>query len=905
MRKQNLKLVAVLVVVSCCHSASRAAEYDMYAIPSWGDLACVYSSGTDPAMETPQALENMIKHWKNRGFTGVMLRTDLADMPPDQLVRNRPSEKQNPRLSLMWKHLDGLRKDFQLHAVGAKLAAKHDFKFYSFHPHTYSDGAPSGVGTPGAGRMVPWSYCMKYYLDHPEGVTVDRKGNKLWMVREYAYPEARRTKVEEVAYLARELGVRNIVICMRSELGQLQDNPAKADQYGFNQPVVNDMKRLYGVDIMTDPRFDVFSATFNTADPMVQNWRKLRGSYVTQLYRELRRALREVSPDVRLVVTLSGDHVGPPLGNWILDWRTWIDEGLIDEIITPVFFEASFDLESQNKGYLTDVRHGLGAISPTTLKDYILKSKHPEIRVIVSGGPTYFFTPPPPGGDAWRNDVWLDSYTLAWYQRWEQWKEDLGRQGHIAFLDQNFDDCPADGQGLSDGGGWGMLAHDAAQHKCAGTWYSLGNGKDSKPVAQEQVHHGSQGRAMKLTRTIDGKGALYGWHNSSPDRGLPTSCLDNAIVNGLCEFDFWVYRPDESSSLSVLLQSEKLERDIGLRIDPLTGFVSYSQAGVWIPSKHVVPSGQWQKLSIRVDLERGGYSAFGGAAGVLEICRDIDWIPPQPRTIVHLGENIPIPVPSYKYFKQVCFAPEGEAGNVSYVDDVQVRWMPAMHFTTADEVLFRDDFESYPADRADAEPLVQSGQWRIADEQLKRATVYRGTSFGEGFKSLKVTHGMDLRAVTPQLKLLRDNKKIITIDCDVFVRSNRNFPHMIPDSKSQSAHGTEIRLAGDDGKSCVAAARASPDGMWQVANGTGYADTKMHVDHDVWNHVQMAIDPVTWTYRVTVQPLGGLPVMLATTPCGPQTHHPANLAVSIRPSASTNHLTLYDNVVVGQADRTR
>lgn len=47
--------------------------------------------------------------------------------------------------------------------------------------------------------MIPWSYSSTYFLEHPEGITVDRKGNKLWMVREYAYPEAGRPKLRSLS----------------------------------------------------------------------------------------------------------------------------------------------------------------------------------------------------------------------------------------------------------------------------------------------------------------------------------------------------------------------------------------------------------------------------------------------------------------------------------------------------------------------------------------------------------------------------------------------------------------------------------------------------------------------------------------------------------------------------------
>ncbi|MBM4087414.1 MAG: hypothetical protein FJ272_21690, partial [Planctomycetes bacterium] len=277
------------------------ATYRNNAIPSWGDYVCAFGPGTDPAMDSPEAVENMIRHWIGRGFTGVYLRTDLAQLDPSMIRRN-PVRQPNPRLAGFWHFVDEVMERFDVHEVAQRLSDKHDFEFWAWHPHLYSDGAPETAGTTGPGRMVPWSYVSAYTFAHPEAITVDRKGNKLWMVREYAYPGARASKVAEFVHMARKYGIRRFVACMRSEVSQLQDPPDKADQYGFNPPVVDDMKRLYGVDILTDPRFDVDSPSFDPHDPMVENWRNLRGGYVTQFFRELRAALNEVDPKIRICV---------------------------------------------------------------------------------------------------------------------------------------------------------------------------------------------------------------------------------------------------------------------------------------------------------------------------------------------------------------------------------------------------------------------------------------------------------------------------------------------------------------------------------------------------------------------------------------------------------------------------
>ena len=118
------------------------------------------------------------------------------------------------------------------------------------------------------------------------------------------------------------------------------------------------------------------------------------------------------------------------------------------------------------------------------LKAYISKSKHPEIKVIATGGPSFFFTPSPvpAGADGMQCDAWYGAYHLAWYQRWQQFQKDLREFGHIKFIEQNFDTVSPDDY-VMPSGGWGNLAYDPKVRACAGAWWRLGTGSDAKPFA--------------------------------------------------------------------------------------------------------------------------------------------------------------------------------------------------------------------------------------------------------------------------------------------------------------------------------------------------------------------------------------------------------------------------------------
>jgi hypothetical protein len=64
----------------------------------------------------------------------------------------------------------------------------------------------------------------------------------------------------------------------------------------------------------------------------LEEWRRLRGSHFTSFIEDVSGRLR--ARGMSLAVGLPrGDVIGPPLGNWELQWRRWVDRGLVDQIV--------------------------------------------------------------------------------------------------------------------------------------------------------------------------------------------------------------------------------------------------------------------------------------------------------------------------------------------------------------------------------------------------------------------------------------------------------------------------------------------------------------------------------------------------------------------------------------------
>src|SRR5688500_2145827 len=114
-------LPTILLATGCLASAlAEGPATKRYTIPSWGDYAVVYGPGTDPAMDSPAAMENMFKFWQARGFSGVFLRTDLQQYDP--FVRRNPRVQMNPGLALMWRQVDVIGESFDYFTAAQRAA---------------------------------------------------------------------------------------------------------------------------------------------------------------------------------------------------------------------------------------------------------------------------------------------------------------------------------------------------------------------------------------------------------------------------------------------------------------------------------------------------------------------------------------------------------------------------------------------------------------------------------------------------------------------------------------------------------------------------------------------------------------------------------------------------------------
>jgi len=278
---------------------------------SWGDHL-VFGEGVG-RLATPGDLARRMDVWRDElGATSMHWRENgsyehLGHLSVARGYKSRIEEANR----VDWDELDVASRTARAAGVSPWLYVTPLSEGWPLAPRKIRDVSHHN---PWHGREVAWQ--SHFSRGHPEYAEVDRSGTvRQWGVLSLAYPEVRAHLRERFLGTLEGRDFDGLFVCLRSE-----SRPADfADQFGFNEPVRDEVGRLTGRDIVHED-FDL------------QAWRDLRGGYLTTFLRELRVELQ--ARGVKLGVGCArGDVIGPPFGNATLDWRGWINEGIVDRIV--------------------------------------------------------------------------------------------------------------------------------------------------------------------------------------------------------------------------------------------------------------------------------------------------------------------------------------------------------------------------------------------------------------------------------------------------------------------------------------------------------------------------------------------------------------------------------------------
>lgn len=228
------------------------------------------------------------------------------------------TRKQNVLYCDFWtdweRYLTDKVKTDELAVAAAKRNGMEIYIFDGLFDHG-SQGDVGGCG------IFPYQGEDQLRLEHPEWCPVDRWGESVCAGPiEFCYPEARKAIIARYVKHLTQYGYDGVSFYTYVENTGLR----YVDEFGFNEPIVKEFKKRYGVDIRTEP-FDK------------EAWYKLRGEYLTQFVREFHTALAKEGK--KLSITIRPDRPNSPMG-WpdpgagmvYMDWERWANEGIVDEI---------------------------------------------------------------------------------------------------------------------------------------------------------------------------------------------------------------------------------------------------------------------------------------------------------------------------------------------------------------------------------------------------------------------------------------------------------------------------------------------------------------------------------------------------------------------------------------------
>jgi HEAT repeat protein len=308
-------LALALIALGCAKSVAQPPPPKLYVYSSVGDNQWV--SDWAP-LDSKASIDGLFEYLAQAHGAKRMYWRWVGDR-----MQNFRTRRENVLYWDFWenwvRHLYEQVGTDDLAVAAAKRNGMEIYIFDGIFEHA-AQGDAGGCG------MFPYESEDNLRIEHPEWRPVDRWGERVCAGPiEFCYPEARKALVDRYVRNTVDHGFDGIGFYTYVENMSIRYD----DEFGFNEPIVAEFKKRYGVDIRTQP-FDK------------QAWYRLRGEYFTQFLRELHAAL--AAKGKKLTMTLQannpnypqpwyGTQTGKPGAGMIyLDWEAWATEGIVDEL---------------------------------------------------------------------------------------------------------------------------------------------------------------------------------------------------------------------------------------------------------------------------------------------------------------------------------------------------------------------------------------------------------------------------------------------------------------------------------------------------------------------------------------------------------------------------------------------
>ncbi|MDP6505783.1 MAG: hypothetical protein QF886_19335, partial [Planctomycetota bacterium] len=254
---------------------------------------------------------------------------------------------ENCRYYSFWRWLRHLYKELDPDRVAVEAAHKRGMEIWGvgalFDWGAQADAPPT--------NDYPFNSESRLRIEHPEWVPVDRYG----VLRqggpiELAYPAARKALVDLHMKFVKRDGYDGMALITYAENHSMRFQ----DEFGFNEPIVKEFKRRHGIDI----RYQAWTRFASRED-----WRALRGEYVTQFLRELKAALPEKQRNIGFFLQPWNPHQPQPWnvpevirtsGSMHFDLETWVRDRLVNDFLVYGYSNRGIQVRAvRNMRWLT------------------------------------------------------------------------------------------------------------------------------------------------------------------------------------------------------------------------------------------------------------------------------------------------------------------------------------------------------------------------------------------------------------------------------------------------------------------------------------------------------------------------------------------------------------------------
>ncbi len=307
-----MRIFSSVILMLCLGPGSLSAKEKIMTL-SWGDVIWQHRGQGAAQIDTPEKIQESVKTWKSKGVDKVHFRVDdFRVLLFHKLFLPRTSSAYNKEAARMTKEA----WERNLLPVAVESLRKEGIVVDMYITILDEGLPPEMLG--GNGNFFPWQ--SNFTRQNPQFLSVDRSlpGSPQkyhWGVLEYAYPEVREYMLKMITTFSDRFDFDGIFLSLRSH----SPPPEHADQFGFNEPVVNEYERRYGRNILLQA-FDL------------EKWRDLRGEYLTAFLRDVKAHVSRKGQRLAIGIP-QGEDLGPPFGNMKLNWRQWVSERIIDELV--------------------------------------------------------------------------------------------------------------------------------------------------------------------------------------------------------------------------------------------------------------------------------------------------------------------------------------------------------------------------------------------------------------------------------------------------------------------------------------------------------------------------------------------------------------------------------------------